>query len=90
MKTHRWETGEEINEAMMVYAAKFVLNCCSEPGSRGIRHLRQMLQNLSIFPKKEWLSTGDCLNLILSENAEMLLLMSGLVGPLTSEELQPL
>lgn len=49
-----------------------------------------MLQNLSIFPKKEWLSTGDCLNLILSENAEMLLLMSGLVGPLTSEELQPL
>lgn len=90
MKTHRWEIGEEINEAMMVYAAKFVLNCCSEPGSRGIRHLQTDAAEPQHLTKKEWLSTGDCLNLILSENAEMLLLMSRLVGPLTSEELQSL
>lgn len=88
LETCRWEIREEINETLMVYATKFVPNVQSQaPGHKAPADL---LQNLSTFPRKQQPSTDDCSNLSTSGDAEMLLLMSGLVGPLTSEELQPM
>lgn len=82
----RWEIREEINETLMVYATKFVPNVQSQ----GHKAPADLLQNLSTFPRKQQPSTDDCSNLSTSGDAEMLLLMSGLGGPLTSEELQPM
>lgn len=55
----------------------------SEIGTKDTRDL-QMLRDLSTFPNQEQFSKGDHSKLSIFENAEMLLLMSVLVGPLTS------
>lgn len=67
----------------MAYAAKFVLH--SMPATRDARDL-QVLKNLSTFPNQEHFPRGAHSKLSTFENAGMVLLMSGLVGPLTSEE----
>lgn len=61
----------------------------SEMGTKDTRDL-QMVKSLSTFPNQEQFSRGGHSKLSTFENAEMLFLMSGLVGPLTSEELHPL
>lgn len=71
----------EIPGTEMVYPAKFLLH--SVPGDT--RDL-QVLKNLSTFPNQEHFPGGGHSKLSSFENAWRLLLMSELVGPLTSEE----
>lgn len=73
----------EIHGTVMVYAEKFLFH--SVPGTRDSRDL-QMLKNLSTFPKQEHFPGGGHSKFSSFENEWMLLLMSGLVGPLASEE----
>lgn len=68
----------------MVCAAKFLLH--SVPGTRDTRDTRDLLKNLSTFPDQEHFPGDGHSKLSTFENSWMLLLMSGLVGPLTGEE----
>ena len=55
----------------------------SDIGAKDTRDL-QMLKSLSTFPNQEQSSRGGHSKSSIFENAETLLLMSGLVGPVTS------
>lgn len=79
----------------MIYAAKFLFH--SVPDTRDTRDSRdsrdtrdtrdlKVLKNFSTSPNQEHFPRGGHSKLSTFENARMLLLMSGLVGPLTSEE----
>lgn len=79
----------EIHGTVMIYAAKFLFH--SVPDTRDTRDSRdsrdlKVLKNFSTSPNQEHFPRGGHSKLSTFENARMLLLMSGLVGPLTSEE----
>lgn len=76
----------EIHGTVMIYAAKFLFH--SVPDTRDTRDSRDLkvLKNFSTSPNQEHFPRGGHSKLSTFENAWMLLLMSGLVGPLTSEE----